>query len=276
MMDKNIYLKIKRALDKGVIACIRLVRIDQNNIEPLFPYNKPSEPEKAYKRLEYFKEKIDRDLPPGEYEIQGKSSYVNSMVEKYPVTITAKKLLVSEVPKSDEKEPVENLSDHQQIYEPEFMDADEYKKLIREMETLRGQVRMLEIERDWFRDLSLQKQGQPEKEKGLGDGLAEMAKEAIPAFVNLADRFLSLREKDNQFKQEMSDSGRVPVKKETKSIQINPDHAIDYYNNLLDTNEEKAYQELNDLRETNPQLYDVVYDALFEEGEEEQEEETGT
>lgn len=288
MLSKSTYNTIKEGLKSGLYKSIRLVKIDPEGDQYLIGFNriKSDGLPNTLGRLDHFKKLLDKSLDPGKYEIQASGNLIHGMIEKFPVQVFEKKVATLENNNSVQ----EHLNVFEILEDDDFMDKDEYKKLMRDLSTLQGQVTTLTLERDWYKNLHIQNH----KDQGLSDktswqqSLAEVAKEAIPGIVNFAQDYMAVR------KQELSDKtndreGKIKIKKSFKPAandnpilsyytDADPENVIDHYHDLLDSNNDLANEELDAMELHNPALYKIVDEALFREEEEEEEEEdqTGT
>jgi hypothetical protein len=279
MLSKETYNTIRERLKSGVYRSICLVRkVSADDDEIICSHNRIKGTENADKplaKLDYFKMKLNRELPSGDYEIQAKASVSHNAVDKFPVHVAEKKQPV-------QPENNNGVSEHLSDYElnedsEEFMDIEEYKKMAQENIKLLGQVTILTIERDWYKKQLEMKE--LATDKGLSDKssasniFSDLAKETIPGVVNLLDNYISMR-KDEFKNRAESRNGKVKVKKQVPTGgTVNLNQLCVYYFNLLNTDEERANNELDALEQQNPDVYAQVFERLWPEGEEEQEEE---
>lgn len=274
MLSKAIYNEIKEGLKSGLYRSIRLVRKDPEGDIYLIKFNRiKSDITNTLARLDHFKKLLDKTLEPGQYEIQATGNLIDGMIEKFPVQVFEKKVIVTD--------PTKHLQEHLsefELQEDNMISEEKYVKLLEEKATLEGMVTTLTLERNWYLKRLTDKEN--EKDQGLADKssagnvLAELAKESIPGMINLAQEFLNVRKMEAKLKTDQRD-GKIKIKKAPAGNvrQINPEQVILYYYNLLETDPDKANHDLDLLETNNPALYQIVSESLWPEGEEEEEEE---
>jgi len=209
----------KQGINKGIYKTVRLVKKSDEEPDQVLVHYSKINGEEALKRLEYIRQKVDRDLQSGIYEIQCKINFQKSgLVDSFPFEIKERQTLQLTT-KEPETLEAEIMNNH--------IDFDDYVKLIKEVEGLKAQNALLQVERDYYKKLSEQpKEVVPlndEQPKTLADKAFATLETALPPLVGLAEKFFELRERqialaENRQPQKTNTMRRRPKPTETRSI----------------------------------------------------------
>ncbi len=220
MLPQKLYTRLKNDLNTGVYKTLRLVKkVPDKPDEVLAGFNRTSDLEAALVRLEHFKRLLNGEIGEGLYEIHAKST-ISGLIEKFPVQVHGK----NKNPELEHRSGLETIiSSSEQFEDSEFMDIEEFKRMLRQNADLEAKVAVLTIERDWYKKMSDGRESQAlsDKSEGWKDKLADLGKDAVPGFINLMDNLITMRKEQYQAKQTERD-GKVQLKNKPVT-KIDPD-----------------------------------------------------
>jgi len=250
----------KQGINKGIYKTVRLIRKSDDEPDLVLVHYSKINGEEALKRLEYIRQKVDRDLPSGIYEIQCKINFQKSgLVDSFPFEIKERQTLQLTT-KEPETLEAEIMNNH--------IDFDDYVKLIKEVEGLKAQNALLQVERDYYKKLSEQPKEaislNDEQPKTLADKAFATLETALPPLVGLAEKFFELRERQIA----LAENKTMPRNSNTMNRTRRPkqidelEEKIVYFEGLYDNNPDQFNDELDNLEIENPELYSVICDRL--------------
>jgi hypothetical protein len=262
MSIKKTCEKVKKGIDEGVYKMVRLLQRQKQGSKfvdnVIITCNKMGK-EHALSRLKHIELELVNDLPPGRYIIQAYTgSTQSSMKKNFEVDKTAPiRILESKAGSENKSETVHDYTHHQE----EPMTTEEYRKLIQENADLRADNRMLLFEIDSLkREINRLDSGSLNDSGNAFAPVIETLKEYAPGIIGLAEKYLDNKDREISLKERSIN--KVPLKKTSMPKKDPREEMVDYIDELLDSNPEKANEELDKLEESNLELYNYVVDEL--------------
>jgi hypothetical protein len=283
MLSKRTYDKIRKGLEVKVWNVFRLVKKEGDEDKVIMNWGDVrGKVEDKIKRLNYMREKIDRDLPEGNYEIQCRASNARlAVIESFPVEIKGKS--TETLPVKDNTE--DKTNEQETMYQ---FDLDEYKKLVNENAQLKAINRVLEDERDMYKNIVMGKSSL--KVAGLNDGPTPVEKstaevvmqglsETLSPLAELAAKYMETQQQRIALEEKKIQLGMV---KKSPTKKLNPNNMTvrkiatesleDRIARLLEEDPIQADIELDELEANDPDEYDRICEVLGLFGEDEEEE----
>lgn len=278
------WIKIKKMVEAGTYKMVRLCKVDPDgSMKPIIAYNKvTSKKLECLDRLEFIKSRIS-SLPVGLYQVQCKVSPTNhALVDVYDLEIKDKQVI--HINANGSHQVIDKTSEQEDMGHQ--IDFHDHIKLIEDNAELRAQVNQLTVERDMWKQMYQDAPTQPalsegpvEKEKTIAEigiqALSENVSVILPAlaeqFFGLKNRQLDLEEKKLMSNQNQRPVKRLPLRKaQERDLDAEAEQMADALDQIQD--DEEFNQQLDELEQADPDLYNKVGDllGLFEEGEEQQ------
>ena len=268
MIKKSVQDAIKKGIEKDIYKSVALVRIDENGKRVfLIPHShNPTE------RFEHIKISVDKSLSPGNYCIEcktGKNS--NTLTDKFPFEIK-EPVMISLTGKEEKENIIDSLELDNKMNEN--ISFEDYVQLIKDKERLIAQnallLTQLEIEQNKNKNISLNDSGagQTIQEKIIGS-----LSDNLPTVLNIFDRYMNQRDKDLQLREQAMNikSGKTTIKNNMIPKNINKDQMLNYLENLSIEDPEEFEKSLDDLKESDLDMYCYCLDKLGLEEETEEE-----
>lgn len=275
------YDAIRNGIDSGVYKCVRLIQIKDGERIVLLPFNSLSMPGELEKRMAHIRQMLEKELAPGTYLVECRNSHnKNGHVNKFEFVIEEPKILklnpsTGAVERNQEGEPI-NAEIMESISLREFLDImQENSDLKAENDFLKKQLEMALQNQTALSDPTPVKTGWDRVFDVLGDNSATL--------LGLADKFMQQRDKRLELDERMLSSGVANKKnnhtpkvikrtQETMAEQLYK-KKLQELAHLYDTDPDQADAIMDELEETNPELYQMLCADLGIDGEEEEEEE---
>lgn len=267
----------RNGLKKGIWKSVRLVKVDNEATTIIIPWSKVST-EEALNRLDYIKHKLDNDLDSGNYQIQCKMNFTkHGITESFCFEVKERKIVsLSTIPKDNE----DSTTTTETTIMPNDIDFDEYIATIKENAELKAMNGVLERERDLYKHLYEDKTPVPlndsPEQKTMTEKILEGLAGTAPVLLALGekwmeqrDRKLSLEEKKNTTNKPMAQR----IRKRLKPMEEgeSKEQLCDRLSLLCDNDPDAFESELDLLEQSDPELYDYVYENLGLEDSEEEE-----
>lgn len=276
--------KAKQGIDARVYKTLRLVKIDPDSeYLVLIGFNKVGEnfQQEAYDKLKHIELIIKQyKLEPGTYQIQCRSSHTRGgLVDSFDFIIPKKNLPVPEGAE-DYTQQQEEMAGHE-------IDFDDYVKLIKENAALKALNEMLVVERDHYKKLAanpvaLQDAAPVEPEKTGTDRLLDALGTLAPGLMALGEKFMEQRDRTISLEEQRLQKAIVkkkpaprmrqqqqPVAEDNQELE----QLVERLSALMNEDEDAFNDELDELEQNDPEMYQAVCEAMeLEEHEEEEEE----
>ncbi len=278
-MTRKDWNKIEDNIKTGLYKLVRLVEVTDDGKTRTVINNNKITGNGAMDRLAYIKSKVD-SLPPGKYNVECRISPTNhTIVDSYPLEIKERNIVLTN--------GVEDHTKNQE--EMNTVDFDDYVRLIKENASLTAMNTMLETEKEFYKKeyFSLRDSGvtkhsglsdEGEKEKTGFEIAATTLENCMTGLLPvLQEHFSVQREKIDLQKKQLSAGQTKKIKpmgkKKLKSVEeIAQDKADELYELSLE-DEDAFNDQLDELEESDPEIYQLVCEILEIEEEEQEEEE---
>lgn len=280
-MTRKQYNEIKGRIENGTY---KMVRLCNGKGEVIISYNKVSTKDNKFvlERFEYIKLKIDKDLEPGEYQVQCKvTPNNNKLVDVYKIVKTESTAIIINDVEDKTNEQEEDMSG---------VDIKEHIKIIKENAENKALIKFLEMERDHYQKLynSLAKTNPALSDGNPAETTESTAKivttgvtDALAGMMGLAEKWFEQGNKKLELEEKKLTSGKVKInktmnttKKKFKTIEQQAEEVADAMQELYEANPDQYEEEMDSMQDNNPELYELVCSILGveEEGDEEEEE----
>ena len=275
---------IGKGIQDGVFKAVRLVRINSDQTrDVIIPYSRATHAEKeCLPRFELIKSELHRGLKSGTYIIECKTGNSNTALVKSFTIIIPNALPEGSGTETHKKEEII----HPEIMQ-DFIDKDEYLKLIKEITDLRVDKQVLTLRVEFL------EQQLKEKNSGLADAatpksMAEIGVKALednlPVVLSIFDKFMSQKDRAMDLKEReislQESGGSKPVKKKilkTAMPQITKEQVLERMQQLEKEDPASFEATLDEMEKEDPALYDFICNQMglyeYEEGEESEKQE---
>jgi hypothetical protein len=237
--------------------------------QAIIPFLSTKEIDKRIERLKYIRGRINNyKLPPGEYAIECTTHPRNSPLNVYPIIIP------------DKPDSITHHVEDKTLEQEELMNfnPEDYKETV--MELARKEMKIMALEHEIKFLKSQMKEMEKKTSKPLSDGeepktwfdaLGKSFSENLPELANLAEKFLSQRDRQLSLA-ERGYGYKNPVRKTVKSKPKNNMNAILKRMELLQEEDPEEFEKVMDqYAERNRPLHDRICEHLGIEIEEEEE-----
>lgn len=266
MTKRQAYDKVKQGLEADIYRAIRLVKkCEDGKKEILFSFNKNIDSKDAAKKFEYIKFQLDNNLPVGVYEIQCKNAHtVGALVDCFPVEVKEKKQLQIEH-KSQLPEKDSTIETEPEVMES--IDFEDYVKLIKENAELRAQIKVIEMDRDFYKKLFEAKpatlaDGSPiPVEKTAAERGFEALENLAPPLMNLGEKLLNMYERRMNLQEQQLNDTTKNTKRLNGKKPMNDNHfevQLIRMETLYNANPDKFEEEMDRIEDEEPELYEYL------------------